>query len=130
MEKINKKALESGAVLLILKERFLDDKKEETLYPLLHCLHDSDVLVSKSDILKNNGKQYLPVFSNKEEIPVDYGHRFSTVVSPFLQCIEMAMDNKQLYGIVLDPFTKPMVLPKDILEMIPAFEGLTGDTEK
>ncbi len=124
---INKESLKSGAVLIILKEKFINDKNEETLYPLLHCLHDSSVLVSETDILTRNGKKYLPVFSNKEEIPADYNKKTRNL--SFLKCIETAMGNKDIYAIVLDPFTKPLILPGDILEMIPHFEGLTSDTE-
>ncbi len=125
MPKIDKKALASGTVLLILKERFLDDKKEETLYPLLHCLKDSDVTVPESDILKKGDKDYFPVFSNKEEIPENYNKKLCENTLPFLKCIERVVADDKIYGIVLDPFTRPMVLPKDILEIIPAFEGLT-----
>ncbi|MBE7027328.1 MAG: hypothetical protein E7410_07215, partial [Ruminococcaceae bacterium] len=42
---IDKKTLESGRVLLYLKHEFLSNRSKETLFPLLSCLRDSNVIV-------------------------------------------------------------------------------------
>lgn len=44
-EYIDAKTLESGKVLLYLKHNFLENRSQETLFPLLSCLRDSQVLV-------------------------------------------------------------------------------------
>ena len=48
---VDPKSLESGAVLLLLKSRFIKDRGSETLFPLLGCLRDSVVHVPMQAIL-------------------------------------------------------------------------------
>ena len=48
---VDPKTLESGAVLLLLKSRFIKDRGSETLFPLLGCLRDSVVHVPMQAIL-------------------------------------------------------------------------------
>ncbi len=150
---IDKKTLESGKVLLYLKREFLSNRSKETLFPLLSCLRDSDVIVPvnvtvsdsdmkkflnskegdivttsdeircKPDILKNGDKFFFPMFSNKEQIPKEYGRNFSSIVLSVMQCIKMAKSYEHVCGLVLDAFTEPLVLEYDIADLIPAFES-------
>lgn len=151
--KVTEKTLESGKVLLCLKESFLNYPCEVSLGPLLSCLRDSkvfvpvnvtmsetdrskflnskkgdvlttsDVIKCKPDILRREDKFYFPMFSNYEQIPEEYGRGFSNVVLPVLQCIEMAKSYENVCGLVLDAFTLPLVLEYDIADLIPKFES-------
>ncbi len=150
---IDKKTLESGKVLLYLKHDFLSNRCQETLFPLLSCLRDSNVIVPvnitmsdfdrkqfinskqgdtvtisdemrcKPDILKNGDSFFFPMFSNEEQIPEEYGHNFSKIVLSVLQCIKMAKNYEHVCGVVLDAFTEPLVLEYNIADLIPQFES-------
>jgi len=150
---IDKKTLESGRVLLYLKHEFLSNRSKETLFPLLSCLRDSNVIVPvnvtmsdfdkekflnskqgdvvttsdeircKPDILKNGDNFFFPMFSNEEQIPEEYGNNFSKVVLPVLRCINMAKSYEHVCGIVIDAFTEPLVLEYEIADLIFEFES-------
>lgn len=150
---VNEELLRSGKILLYLKEQFLKNRSKETLFPLLNCLRDSKVIVPVSmamsqkdaekfanskagdtvtasdpirfrpDILKKGEKCFLPIFSNKEQIPNDYRENFSTISVTVLQCLEMAKKNEKICGLVLDAYTTPVVLEYPIADLIPKFES-------
>lgn len=150
---IEAKTLESGKVLLYLKHNFLENRCQETLFPLLSCLRDSHVIVPmnvimseedekmfmnvsvgdvistnddirlRPDILQNGENYFFPIFSNREEIPEDYGSHFSTINLPVLQCIEMAKSYEHVCGLVLDAFTSPCVLEYELADLIKLFDS-------
>ena len=150
---IDAKTLESGKVLVYLKYNFIENRCQETLFPLLSCLRDSQVIVPmnvimseadedmfmnvkvgdvvstndeirlKPDILQNGDNFFFPMFSNAEQIPEDYGSHFSTINLSVLQCIEMAKSYEHVCGLVLDAFTDPVVLEYDLADLIPQFES-------
>lgn len=150
---IDAKTLESGKVLLYLKHNFLENRSQETLFPLLSCLRDSQVIVPmnlimsekdeemfmnvkagdvvstnddirlKPDILQNGENFFFPIFSNMDEIPDEYGSHFSTINMSVLQCIEMAKSYDHVCGLVLDAFTDPCVLEYPIADLIYQFES-------
>lgn len=152
-EYIEAKTLESGKVLLYLKYNFIENRSQETLFPLLSCLRDSQVIVPmnvivseadedmfmnvkvgdvvstndeirlKPDILQNGDNFFFPMFSNAEQIPEDYGSHFSTINLSVLQCIEMSKSYEHVCGLVLDAFTDPVVLEYDLADLIPQFES-------
>lgn len=146
--KITPESLESGNVLLYLKQKFFDDSSSENIGPLLACLRDSVMLVPASiavskedmeaftnakagdnvetgsdmhiepDILENGGKKYFPVFSNREQLPEDYVKDFSVIRIPMTQCIEIAKSYMGLDGFVLDAFTAPMTISFELADII------------
>ena len=158
-EYIDAKALESGTVLLYLKHSFLKKRSSETLFPVLSCLRDSQVIVPmnvimskedeemfqnlkagdtvstredirlKPDILQNGEHFFFPMFSNAEQIPKEYGTHFSTINVSVLQCIEMAKSYKHASGLVLDAFTEPLVLEYEIADIIPQLESRLAPEE-
>lgn len=71
------------------------------------------------DILKNpDGKKYFPVFSCEKQMPDDYRKDFSNAVIPFMECVASFEESKDnLDGIVLDAFTVPVILNRDIIEI-------------
>lgn len=153
---IGSETLENGNVLLYLKHKFLKNGDEKSLYPVLSCLRDSQVIVPmntilskedeemflnsklgdtvsphndirlKPDILQNGDKFIFPIFSNKEQIPEEYGNRFSTINLPVLKCIEMAKSYEKVCGLVLDAFTESMIIEYELADLIIQFESKLG----
>ena len=70
------------------------------------------------DILQNGEKFFFPVFSSAEEMG-EYGQHFSKIEKHFLETIDLAVNNKQsVSGIVIDPFTEPFVLEREIFDIV------------
>lgn len=156
---IDPKKLADGKLLLSLKHRFLETRKQEHLLPVLNCLRDSKVIVPlrailndedaariknaakgekvtithnvpiTPDILVNGGKKYLPVFSNQAQIPMEYGENFSLGELSFLECIKMAASFQDVSGLVVDPFTEAMLIDNSNAELITKFRSRLSSTE-
>lgn len=150
---IDSKTLENGNVLLYLKYNFFKNRDESSLFPVLSCLRDSQVIVPmntitskedeemlldvkigdivsthnqirlKPDILQNGDKFFFPIFSNEEQIPAKYGSRSSTINLSVIQCIEMAKSYERVCGLVLDPFTEAMIIDYELADLIRTFES-------
>ena len=69
------------------------------------------------DILQNEG-QFFPVFSTAEAMG-EYGEDFSKVQKHILEVISLARNNeKELKGIVLNAFSEPFVLDKELWDVV------------
>lgn len=150
---IDPEILKNGNVLLLLKQRFIENRSVETIFPLLCCLRDSQVIVPvnvtmskedeemflhaqkgdtvttsgnirmKPDILQNGDAFFFPMFSNAEQMPEDYAAKFSNINMSVLQCIKMAKTYDKVIGLVLDAFTDPVVLEYQLADIIPRLES-------
>lgn len=73
------------------------------------------------DILQKDGEYFFPAFSTEEDMG-EYGEGFSKVQEHFMTVIGLAWNNqyegKELTGIVINPFTAPFVLPKELFEAV------------
>lgn len=70
------------------------------------------------DILVNGDDFFFPVFTSVEEMG-EYGKHFSTVERHFLDAIQLARNNeKNVKGIVINAFSEPFVITKEIFEVI------------
>ena len=90
---------------------------------------DMDLLLEKTftfkdnirmvpDILKNGEKFFFPVFTSADQMG-DYGSHFSKVEKHFLEAIRLAANNPQnVSGIVIDAFTEPFVLDREIFDIV------------
>lgn len=119
------KMLQDGSELLYLKKRFNEKKTKEQLDWLLACIRDSTLIVPllpishKPDLCEDDdGKRYLPAFSQTQQIPPDYGEEFDLTPMDFLSCVELARSMSDVVGIALDPFTDVMVLEHDLIEAV------------
>ena len=75
------------------------------------------------DILKNGEEFFFSVFSNEEAMG-EYGNDFSKVARPMLEVIPLARNNEQkLFGIVINAFTEPFVLPENLWESLENMES-------
>ena len=70
------------------------------------------------DILQNGDNFFFPVFSNEEAMG-EYGNEFSKVQEHFLEALVLAKNNeKDLVGIVINAFSEPYVLEKEIWDLV------------
>ena len=81
-------------------------------------LSNQDEIRMVPDILSNGDHFFFPVFSSAEEMG-EYGNDFSKVQKHFLEAISLAKNNKkEIAGIVLNAFTEPFVLDKEVFDIV------------
>ena len=70
------------------------------------------------DILQNGDDFFFPAFSSAEEMG-EYGNGFSKVEKHMFEVINLARNNeKDLAGIIINAFSVPFVLEKEIFDMV------------
>ncbi|MDD5792118.1 MAG: SseB family protein [Erysipelotrichaceae bacterium] len=70
------------------------------------------------DILQNGDNFFFPIFSTAEAMG-EYGDNFSKVQKHILEVIPLARNNeKEPVGIVLNAFSEPFILDKEIWDMV------------
>lgn len=70
------------------------------------------------DILQNGDEYFFPVFTSDTEMG-EYGERFSKIQRHFLEAANLARNNeKNVAGIVINAFTEPFVVPKEMFDVI------------
>ena len=75
------------------------------------------------DILQSGDAFFFPVFTSVEEMS-EYGENFSKVEKHFLEAASFAKNNeKNVVGIVINAFTEPFVIPKEMFEIIAEMES-------
>ena len=81
------------------------------------------------DILQNGEDYFVPVFTSEEEMG-EYGKRFSVIEEHFLSAINLARNNKKdVAGIVINAFTEPFIVPKEIFDAIEAMPSGAEDAD-
>lgn len=110
---------------------FNEERTEEHWMDIMEILRDSYVWIPCNavmsdvdqarlipDILQNGDKFFFPVFSNEGAMG-DYGNGFSKVQKHFLEALVLAKNNeKDLAGIVINAFSEPYVLDKEIWDLV------------
>lgn len=77
-----------------------------------------DVTRMIPDILQSGEDLYFPAFTSEDEMG-EYGEHFSKVQRPFLEAIHLARNNeKNVRGIVINAFTEPFVVPRNLFDLI------------
>ena len=75
------------------------------------------------DILQKGDKYFFPVFTTAEEMG-EYGKNFSKIERHFLEAANMAKNNeKNVTGIVINAFTEPFIIPKEMFEIIAGMDS-------
>lgn len=98
-----------------------DGEGLESLVGQNFTAHDAIRMVP--DILQNGDEFYFPVFSSEEEMG-EYGENFSKVAKHFLEAAILARNNeKNVNGIVINAFTEPFVVPREMFEVIANMES-------
>lgn len=118
---LTRESLEGGEILRFLIRQFMEQPGQETYIPVLRCLRDSRVwMVGETDedgyfipdTAENGRAVFLPVFSAADQAEVEEGEDLLEV--HFLDALARAMGSAELQGIVVDPFTGPCVVDRDI----------------
>lgn len=79
------------------------------------------------DILQNGDEFFFPVFSSEEEMG-EYGESFSKVEKHFLEALILAGNNeKNVAGIVINAFSEPFVVPREMFDIIAGMESSIKD---
>lgn len=99
-----------------------DCSKED--YEKIKSLKNGDVFSFentklKPDMLKNtSGKLFFPLFSQKEEAPADYASNFSWINVPIVQCCQLAKNNPDCNGIIVNAFTNSLTITNELIDII------------
>ena len=81
-------------------------------------LSNQDNIRMVPDILQNGDEFFFPVFTTDEEMG-EYGERFSKIQKHFLEAANLARNNeKDVTGIVINAFSEPFVIPKELFDVI------------
>ncbi|MBR2133012.1 MAG: SseB family protein [Oscillospiraceae bacterium] len=78
------------------------------------------------DTLTSGGVLVMPVFSSEDQMGDVYKGRAKTVRVHFLEAMAIAMVHKEIEALVLDAFTRPFMLEKDLF---PVVKGLPTQME-
>jgi hypothetical protein len=74
------------------------------------------------DILQNGEAFFFPVFTSEEEMG-EYGDRFAKIEKHFLEAANLAVNNKKnVAGIVINAFSEPLVIPREMFDLITGME--------
>lgn len=129
--KITAEDLEDGTMLEAAIHTFNEERTEDHWLDIMEILRDSYVwipcnaVMSDTDqarlipgILQNGDNFFFPVFSNEEAMG-EYGKGSSKVQKHFLEALVLAKNNeKDLAGIIINAFTEPYVLDKEIWNLV------------
>lgn len=144
---VKRETLKSGRVLKALIAQFELERNKQNFISVLHCLRDSYVWVPgtmqvsnidvkkflsskegdlvttdddmkfEPDILQNGDEKFYPVFSSVEEMG-EYGNNFSKVEMHFFDAMSYAMGKKETVGIVVNAFSMPFVVSKELFDFV------------
>jgi hypothetical protein len=130
---ITKELLEDGSFLTRAVEICCRNSTDLNALKLMKILRNSNVwvpcvaipeesgndsLTLFPDILQDEDKFYLPVFSTSEEMG-EYGENFTKTRSSFMDTIKLARNNERdLSGIVINAFTNEYIIDNDMLSII------------
>lgn len=93
----------------------LEEQKEDIVGKNFVTLDETRLV---PDILQNGDNYFFPVFANEAAMG-DYRKGFSIIQKHFLEAITLAMNNeKDLSGIVVNAFTEPFVLDKELWDLV------------
>ena len=121
-------AVLSDTDLETFNQRILDAADNDNLDALVGTelvAHDSIRFVP--DILQSGEDFFFPVFTSEEEMG-EYGEDFSRIQKHFLEAANLAKNNERnVKGIVINPFTEAFVVPEEMFEVIARMESSVRD---
>lgn len=146
--KITAEELEDGSLLEAAISRFSGERNESNFLDVLEILRDSFLWVPCNAVLSDEDQQrllsvqegdeftpsddirlipdtlqneeafFFPSFTSVEKMG-EYGSHFSKVQKHMLEIISMARNNeKELAGIVINAFSEPFVLDKEVWDIV------------
>lgn len=115
-----------------LIEAFTADKNNDTYKAVLDAVFTSTLFVPVTPVPENTdetkkqfapalvqnseGEKLFPLFSDKAQIPEEYGKQFSTVTMPFGAVCELTAKIPDCDKIIVNPFTKPFIVNKELVD--------------
>lgn len=136
---ITKELLEDGSFLTRAVEICCRNNTDLNALKLMQILRNSNVwvpFVASSgedgndspalfpDILQDEDKFYLPVFSTAEEMG-EYGDNFIKTRTGFMDTIKLARNNeRELSGIVINAFSNEYIIDNNMLSIIEGMQGI------
>jgi hypothetical protein len=82
------------------------------------------------DILQNKDGFFFPIFSTSEEMG-EYGNNFSKIQKHMLDVISLARNNEKApIGIVLNAFSQPFILDKEVWDIVEKMKSRIQDDEE
>ncbi|MEE1038126.1 MAG: SseB family protein [Eubacterium sp.] len=137
---LTREQLKDGKVLSALIENYLTETTETSLSALFSCLRDSVVLVPHfainkegiicegadadedcefvPDVLESEGYSFFPVFSSEDTLGGDYGKKVMKKEMHILEVIDFAKGMPDVTGIVVDAFTAPFILEREMYDVL------------
>ncbi len=102
----------------------MDAQEKEDLNSLAgQELTTQDNIRMVPDILQSGEEFFFPVFITAEEMG-EYGDHFSKIERHFLEAVNLAKNNeKNVNGIVINAFSEPFVIPKEMFELIAGMDS-------
>lgn len=123
--------MESLTQLLRLYQR---RPNTNTVSQILSALAEAQVLVPVSNegsaglkpdvIALPDGKHLYPLFTTQEQVPNDYGEKFSFLRVPFPEYCRTTQTDPDFAGLVLDPFTAKFLMPDSVARNFSASMGM------
>ena len=77
-------------------------------------------------VLVNDGHKFLPVFSSPEELGDQFPEDSDMHIS-FLHALDLAANGEEIEGIVLNAYTQPFVVEKDLFDAIAGLEPVVEE---
>ena len=85
----------------------------------------------KPDMLKNNaGELFFPAFTMAEETPENYRTSFSWITMDFMNCVHSAYGNENCTGVVINGFSEPFVVNRQVMKLMLETEEKTSKNQK
>ena len=85
----------------------------------------------KTVILKHpDGKDFLPVFSRKQEVPKEFYDKYFWVQMPFKDCAKLVKSMLAVDEIRINSFTQNLIMPKEALDSVLIVDQLRPFDEK
>lgn len=124
---IKEEDLKDGSLLNSLIHEFLKDHSKETALYIFAVLRVSTLIApvvidegeEVNDILQSGEEFYLPLFSSKAVMAGTYGEDAKQMELSIYDAMEMVNHgNGSLDGIVINAFSEPFMLPRDMFDML------------
>ena len=93
-------------------------KKLESLNPGEEVSYETDTISFSPIVVNSEDGMYLPVFSRQEECTSEDLNTHTFLNLGFMEIINIYKGNKELKGIVLDPFTESFTFNTEDIESI------------
>ena len=110
--------MEQNVAWVPCKTRFSEDDFE-TIQKMKpgDLLELKDARLKPDMIIHSSGKFLLPLFSQKDEAPVDYASKFSWINMRIVQYCELVKKHPACDGIIINAYTDALPIPNELIDI-------------